>query len=51
MRALLALLVLLVAAAPAAAQTPEEVRVPMRDGVELALDIYKPPNAGSDKVR
>jgi predicted acyl esterase len=41
MRLLLAVLVLLVTAAPAAAQTPEEVRVPMRDGVELALDVYK----------
>ncbi len=38
----LTFLLLLLLAAPAAAQTPEEVRVPMRDGVELALDIYKP---------
>ena len=40
LRPLLALIVLLAAAAPAAAQ--EEVRIPMRDGVELAADIYRP---------
>ena len=46
----LTLLLLLAVAAPAAAQTPEEVRVPMRDGVELALDIYKPTVEAGEKV-
>ncbi len=50
-RTLLTLALTLLLAAPAAAQTPEEVRVPMRDGVELALDIYKPNGvAPGDKV-
>lgn len=40
--AALVLLALALGAAPAAAQAPEEIRVPMRDGVELAVDVYRP---------
>ena len=42
MRLLLAVLAILVTAAPAAAQDLQEIRVPMRDGVELAVDLYMP---------
>lgn len=38
----LVLLICLAIAAPAAAVTKKEVRVPMRDGVELAVDLYLP---------
>lgn len=40
--AVLSCLVLAVTAAPAAAQEKQEIRVPMRDGVELAVDLYLP---------
>jgi X-Pro dipeptidyl-peptidase len=46
MRLVLAVLVLLVAPASAsAAVVKQEIRVPMRDGVELAVDLYLPTEA------
>ena len=45
-----ALAVLLLPAAAQAAVTKEEIRVPMRDGVELAVDLYKPDVAPGEKL-
>lgn len=46
MRLTLGILLALSFAAPAqAAVTMEELRVPMRDGTELAVDLYRPDNA------
>ena len=48
MRVVLAVLaVLLMPAAASAAVTKQELRVPMRDGVELAIDVYLPEEAAS----
>jgi predicted acyl esterase len=51
MRVVLALLALLVMPASAsAAVVKQEFRVPMRDGVELAVDLYLPPEAQDHPV-